>query len=97
MNHLAHPLIALAIQSVIAMVTGNWWTGAAAGSAYFMGREYAQAEHRNIEHNYDGQRTKMPFWGGLQLRAWTLKGITDFVYPTAAVIAVALIAKHTHP
>lgn len=97
MNHLAHPLIALAIQSVIAMVTGNWWTGAAAGSAYFVGREYAQAEHRNIERNYDGQRTKMPFWGGLQLRAWTLKGITDFVYPTAAVVAVALIAKHTHP
>jgi hypothetical protein len=39
----------------------------------------------------------MPFWGGLQPRAWTLKGITDFVYPTAAVVAVALIATHTHP
>lgn len=98
MHHLAHTLIALAIQSVIAMVTGNWWTGAAAGSAYFVGREYAQAEYRNIEHNYGGRRTNMPFWGGLQPRAWTLKGITDFVYPTAAVVAVALIAKHTtHP
>lgn len=33
----------------------------------------------------------------IKLLEWTLKGITDFVYPTAAVVAVALIAKHTHP
>lgn len=91
MNHLAHPLIALAIQSVIAIVTGNWWTGAAAGSAYFIGREYAQAEYRNIEHNYGGQRKNMPYFGGLEPRAWTLKGLTDFLYPSAAVVAVALL------
>ena len=97
MRYLEHPFIALAIQSVIALVSGDWWTGAAAGASYFWGREYAQAEYRNIEHNYGGRRANMPFWGGLQPRAWTLKGITDFVYPTAAVVAVALIAKHTHP
>ncbi len=95
---ISHPFIALAIQSVIALASGDWWTGAAAGASYFWGREYAQAEYRNIEHNYGGLRANMPFWGGLEARAWTLKGITDFVYPTAAVVAVALIAKHTtHP
>jgi hypothetical protein len=96
-NHLAHPIIALVIQSIVAIASGDWWTGAAAGASYFWGREYAQAESRNIEHNYGGRRANMPFWGGLEARAWTLKGITDFVYPTAAVVAVALIAKHTHP
>lgn len=92
MHHFAHSLIALAIQSVIALASGNWWTGAAAGASYFWGREYAQAESRNIEHNYGGRRANMPFWGGLEARAWTLKGILDFVLPTLAVSAVALLA-----
>lgn len=92
MHHLTHSLIALAIQSIIALVSGDWWTGAAAGASYFWGREYAQAEYRNIEHNYGGRRANMPFWGGLEARAWTLKGILDFVLPTVAVSAVALLA-----
>jgi hypothetical protein len=92
MHHLTHSLIALAIQSVIALVSGDWWTGAAAGASYFWGREYAQAEYRNIEHNYGGRRANMPFWGGLEARAWTLKGILDFVLPTVAVTALALLA-----
>jgi hypothetical protein len=92
MHHFAHSLIALAIQSVIALASGDWWTGAAAGASYFWGREYAQAEYRNIERNYGGRRANMPFWGGLQPRAWTLKGILDFVLPTLAVSAVALLA-----
>jgi hypothetical protein len=92
MHHFAHSLIALAIQSVIALVSGDWWTGAAAGASYFWGREYAQAEYRNIEHNYGGRRANMPFWGGLEARAWTLKGILDFVLPTVAVTALALLA-----
>ena len=89
---ISHPFIALAIQSVIALASGDWWTGAAAGASYFWGREYAQAEYRNIEHNYGGRRANMPFWGGLQPRAWTLKGILDFVLPTLAVSAVAFLA-----
>jgi hypothetical protein len=92
MHHLTHSLIALAIQSVIALVSGDWWTGAAAGASYFWGREYAQAEYRNIEHNYGGRRANMPFWGGLEARAWTLKGILDFVLPTVSVTALALLA-----
>lgn len=92
MHHLAHSFIALAIQSVIALASGDWWTGAAAGASYFWGREYAQAEYRNIEHNYGGRRANMPFWGGLEARAWTLKGILDFVLPTVAVTALALLA-----
>ena len=92
MHHLTHSLIALAIQSVIALVSGDWWTGAAAGASYFWGREYAQAEYRNIEHNYGGRRANMPFLGGLEARAWTLKGILDFVLPTVSVTALALLA-----
>jgi len=90
-KHLAHSIIALALQFVIGAIFGNWWTGAAAGSFYFIGREYAQAEYRNIEQNYGGFRRNMPYFGGLEPRAWTLKGLTDFIYPSTAVIIVALL------
>jgi len=93
MNHLAHPVIALVIQAIVAIASGDWWVGAAAGSFYFVGREYAQAEYRNIEHNYGGRRANMPYFGGLELRAWTLKGVLDFVLPSLAVILVALLLQ----
>lgn len=85
-----HSVIALVIQSIMALLTGNWWVGAAAGSFYFIGREYAQAEYRNIEQNYDGRRANMPYFGGLEARAWTLKGVLDFVLPSLVVVLVAL-------
>ena len=91
MKYLQHSCIAIAIQSIIAVATGDWWHGAFAGSFYFIGREYAQAEHRNILQNYSGKRANMPFWGGMQPRAWTIKGIFDFVLPTISVVTVALV------
>ena len=89
MNYLAHPVIALVIQAVIGLVSGDWWTGAVAGSFYFIGREYAQAEYRNIEQNYHGRRSLMPYFGGLEPRAWTLKGLLDFILPSLACVFVA--------
>jgi len=91
MNHLAHPVIALVIQAIIGLASGDWWTGAVAGSFYFIGREYAQAEYRNIEHNYGGFRRNMPYWGGLEPRAWTLKGLLDWILPSLEVTAVAFL------
>lgn len=93
MIYVAHPLIALVIQALFAAIVDDWWIGAAAGSFYFIGREYAQAEHRNISQNYDNKRTNMPYWGGFEPRAWTLKGILDFVLPSGIVVIVALVAK----
>jgi hypothetical protein len=91
MNYLAHPVIALVLQAVLGIISGDWWLGAAAGAFYFVGREYAQAEYRNIEANYGGKRSNMPYFGGLESRAWTLKGLTDFIYPSVAVTTVALL------
>lgn len=91
MKHLAHPVIALVLQAIIGIASGNWWVGAAAGSFYFVGREYAQAEQRNIEANYGGRRSNMPYFGGLEPQAWTTKGILDFVLPSVAVTIMALL------
>lgn len=94
MNHLAHPVIALVLQAIIGLVSGDWWVGAAAGSFYFIGREYAQAEYRNIEHYYGGRRANMPYWGGFEPRAWTVKGLLDFILPTICVTLVALARNY---
>lgn len=94
MNHLAHPVIALVIQAVLGVISGDWWVGAAAGSFYFIGREYAQAEYRNIEANYDGIRARMPYFGGFEPRAWTRKGLLDFILPSITVILVALAHQY---
>lgn len=90
---MAHTLIALALQAIIAIPSGNWWAGAAAGAFYFIGREYAQAEYRNIESNYGGKRANMPWWGGIQRMAWTVKGLLDWLLPSIAVVALATLVS----
>lgn len=82
-----HILIALAMQAIVAQFAG-WWTGAALAAGYFIGREYAQAEYRLIESVYK-HRVDMPWWGGFDRRAWTAKGLADWMLPTLAVCVVA--------
>jgi hypothetical protein len=94
MKHVAHPIIALVLQAIIGLISGDWWVGAAAGAFYFVGREYAQAEQRNIEANYGGIRARMPYFGGFEPRAWTLKGLLDFILPTICVTIVALARNY---
>jgi hypothetical protein len=93
---MTHTVLAILIQLPFGVLTGNWWLGAAAAVAFFLGREIAQAEYRNIEHNYGGRRANMPWWGGFQPRAWTSKGLLDWVLPAAVVVAVAVILSGNH-
>lgn len=86
-----HIIIALAIQIAAFMFTDNWWVGAAAGAFYFIGREYAQAEHRVIQAHYVNRRSNAPFWCGLELRAWTKKGALDWILPSIFVFSVSLL------
>jgi len=83
-----HIAVALAIQLVLAPF--GLWVGAAAASAFFIGREITQAEYRNIEHHYGGKRANMPWYGGFQKQAWTTKGLLDWILPTAVTVAVAI-------
>lgn len=70
MIYLEHTLIALAVQLVVGLTTRNWWAGAALASAYFVGREIAQAEYRWIETLGHGLRADMPWWGPFDPRVW---------------------------
>lgn len=84
MNHIP---LAILIQFLLSFF--GMWVGAAAATGYYLGREMAQAEYRVIEDFYDGKRANMPWWGAFQRRAWTKKGMLDWILPAAAVILVA--------
>jgi hypothetical protein len=82
--------MALCLQAIIAPLIG-WWGGAAFAAAFFIGREIAQAEYRSIVSHYGNRRANAPWWVGFERRAWTRKGLADFILPTAAVAAVAFV------
>ena len=86
-----HVAVALVIQLLLWPL--GLWIGAAAASAFFIGREIAQAEYRNIEHFYGGKRANMPWYGGFQKQAWTAKGLLDWILPTVVTVTFAFVVR----
>nr|WP_200922044.1 hypothetical protein [Novosphingobium sp. Leaf2] len=85
-----HIVLAVIVQVVIARATGNWWAGAGIASAYFIGREVAQAEYRWIEMFGHGLRANMPWWGPFDLRVWPkLDQWVDWLGPLCATLLLA--------
>lgn len=90
MNLIEHIILALAVQALVGRLTGNWWAGAALASAYFLGREVAQAEYRWIELYGHGLRANMPWWAPFDLRVWRrLDQWIDWIGPVVATCALA--------
>ena len=86
MNHI---IPALLMQLALSPI--DWWLGAAFAIAYYLGREMAQAEYRVIQRYYAGKRANMPWWGGLQRRAWNRDAILDWLLPTIFVMLTAAV------
>ena len=92
--YLEHTLVALIIQFAVGRFSRNWWAGAALASAYFFGREIAQAEYRWIEIYGQGLRANMPWWGPLDYRAWPkLDQWVDWIGPAVATCCLAWIME----
>lgn len=88
---LAHIILALAVQSLVGISTGDWWVGAALAIGIFVGREHAQAEYRWIEAFGQQRRAQMPWWGGFDPRVWhKVDAWLDFLLPFLAVILAAI-------
>ena len=84
-----HMLIALLLQAVIGLLTGNWWAGAIF-ALFYMGREHAQAEYRWIERYGNGRRANMPWWGGFDPKVWNLKSLSDWLLPLVSAVGIGL-------
>jgi hypothetical protein len=87
---MTHIPIAIAIQLLFSHF--SWWAGALLAIGFYLGREIAQAEYRVIEQYY-GKRSKMPWWGAFQRRAWNRKSILDWLLPSGAVLLIAVASS----
>lgn len=86
-----HAIYALLIQVAIALLSGNWWLGAAAASFFFLGREHAQFERRLVVGG-------APIAGlnplaGFQFWRWDLDSKLDLAFPVVATLFAA-VAQH---
>lgn len=76
------------------VVLRDAWLGAAMGICFYLGREIAQAEYRNIEASASKLRKDMSVFGGLNPKYWTLKSlIADLTIPSVIVITIAIILQ----
>lgn len=92
MGPFEHVVVAVIVQVLVALLTRNWWLGAAVASAYFVGREIAQAEYRWIEYYGEGLRSNMPWWGPLDHRVWrTADQWLDWIGPVAVTCLIAWV------
>ena len=96
LTSLEHAAIAIIVQTVIGLLTGNWWAGAAAGSFFFIGREHDQAEYRWIKMFGAGKRSNLPFFGGLDPKVWRgqYDAWLDWVIPTLACMGLACAVEY---
>lgn len=84
-----HAGYALLMQTVISLITSNWWIGAAFGAAFFIGREHAQAEAKVRKDGW----AKHPYFECFAPRYWSLDAVLDFVVPALAVVTTALVME----
>jgi len=92
--NISHILICLAFQGIGYALTKDPFIGAIAGIFFFLGREIAQTEYRNIEASASKLRKDMSVLGGLNPKYWTLKAlIADLTIPSLIVITIAIILQ----
>ena len=61
-------------------------------AAFYLGREIAQAEYRYIEEYCERKRKKMPWYAIFLSKAWTLKGILDWILPLLVSIVFYVVS-----
>lgn len=89
-----HAAVTIMVQLLVGRLFGRWALGGMLMSFFYLGREVTQAEYRWISAYGAGKRANMPFWGGLDPAAWTLKSLGDAVLPTAATVIVYLLVLY---
>lgn len=62
-----------------------------AAVCFYMGREHSQAEQRVISQHYGNKRFNAPWRCGFEYRAWTVKGMLDWVLPLLMLVIALLI------
>ena len=58
---------------------------------FYIGREYTQAEYRYIADYCNNKREHMPWYAPFLFRSWTLKGFTDWLYPSMISLIIYVL------
>ena len=61
-------------------------------TAFYLGREHAQAEYRYIEV-HGRKRANCPWWCGFMPEAWTLKGLLDWILPLGVSLGTVVLSS----
>lgn len=88
---LLHAALAAAVQTLVGLLTGNWWLGGLLACTWWVAREHTQAEYRWIERFGHGQRAAMPQWGGFDPRIWNWPSVLDWMVPLITFILILLL------
>ncbi|GAA3704476.1 hypothetical protein GCM10022421_09110 [Oceanisphaera sediminis] len=87
---MSHTIITLA--AVLAAFLFNWqWQAALAMTAFWAGREHAQAEYRWLTA-HKANRSRMPWCAGFLPESWHRDGlVNDLLLPSVAGLALCLV------
>ena len=83
-------MVVLWLAFVLLGVPSGQWVGAAAGIAFFAGREFTQAQ-RTIAKARGVTLTELPWYWALDLRTWSLDALLDLLFPVASCLALACL------
>ena len=86
-----HAAIAVAIQLVVALLTGNFIYGAVFSAGLFWGREHAQAQKRIAERENRSVKDMSPLEGA-DMTQWNKDSVLDFVVALVAVVFMYLLS-----
>nr|DAE54919.1 MAG TPA: hypothetical protein [Caudoviricetes sp.] len=89
---LLHAAVAVVLQCLMGLAFGDWLVGGVIGCVWFIAREHTQAEYRWIAQFGAGKRANMPWWGGLDRRAWNVPSLLDWIVPVLACTIVYFIS-----
>jgi hypothetical protein len=87
-----HALFAILMQAVFGLFLGEWWLGAAFGSAFFLGREHSQREYHITKTGNVGDLNPLSafdFWN------WSKDAKLDLIFPVVATCVVAALIPST--
>jgi hypothetical protein len=88
---LIHSIIAVSIQVLWGISTGEWVAGGLMGVLFYVGREHAQAEYRYIQAN-GGHRSltpEIPSIGCLSPVYWSIGQLAEVLAPLIACVLTA--------
>ena len=85
-----HAIIAMAATAIAYSVDLHVYASLAV-ACFYVGREHAQAEQRVISKHYGNKRADTPWWCGFERRAWTVKGVMDWLVPVGIFLIACII------